>query len=126
MQPVVHYSMHFVVPLFIALLIDKNNYLKIFAILLSTMIMDVDHLFANPIFMANRCSINFHFMHHLYWLPIYISLIFFKGNFRIIGIGLSFHILTDFVDCMFMYQHCNTCFVNHSLLPAFKLLFGVR
>jgi Family of unknown function (DUF6122) len=126
MQPIIHYSMHFVVPLLFAWVIDKKNYLKIYAILLCTMLIDVDHLFANPIFMADRCSINFHVLHNLYFVPIYMALLFFKGTWRVVGIGLCFHIFTDFCDCAFMFQHCNTCFANHSLQALFQFIFNGR
>jgi hypothetical protein len=47
------------------------------------------------------------------------SLLFFRKPFRIIGIGLLFHMLTDFIDCLFMYSRCEECFAGS---PAIELL----
>lgn len=66
------------------------------------MLVDLDHLVANPIFQANRCSINFHPLHTYYAIMVYVILLFFRKPFNIIGIGLLFHMLTDFIDCMMM------------------------
>ncbi|MFT7037125.1 MAG: hypothetical protein ACJA2S_005667, partial [Cyclobacteriaceae bacterium] len=75
---------------------------KTYLILLATMLVDLDHLFANPIFDPNRCSVNFHFLHTYYAMACYVLLLFFKKPFRIIGIGLLFHMLTDYIDCLMM------------------------
>jgi hypothetical protein len=45
-------------------------------------------------------------------------LLFFRKPFRIIGIGLLFHMLTDFIDCLFM-SRCEECFAGS---PAIELL----
>ena len=63
------------------------------------MLIDVDHLFAVPIFDPNRCSINFHPLHTYWALGIYVALLFFRKT-RVIGVGLVFHLLTDFIDCL--------------------------
>ncbi len=66
--------------------------------MLATMLIDADHLLADPVFNPNRCSINFHPLHSYWVLTIYIGLLFFKKT-RIIAVGLVFHLFTDFVDC---------------------------
>ncbi len=83
------------------------------------MLVDIDHLFANPIFQANRCSINFHFLHTYYAMIVYVILLFFRKPFNIIGIGLLFHMLTDIIDCLIMYSACEECFTAS---PAIDLL----
>jgi len=88
-------------------------------ILIATMLVDLDHLVANPIFQANRCSINFHPLHTYYAMIVYVMLLFFRKPFNIIGIGLLFHMLTDFIDCMMMYANCKDCFLDS---PAIELL----
>lgn len=65
------------------------------------MLIDLDHLLANPIFDSNRCSINFHPLHSYYAIAIYIVLLFPKQT-RLIGFGLTIHILADTVDCALM------------------------
>ncbi len=66
-----------------------------------TMLIDLDHLFATPIFDPNRCSISFHPLHTYWALAVYVLLLFFKKT-RIIGIGLVLHIVADAIDCMWM------------------------
>jgi hypothetical protein len=102
MQSLIHYFLHFGFPLAIALVLFKKDWRKAYLILIATMLVDLDHLFANPIFDPNRCSINFHFLHTYYAMVLYVLLLFFKKPFRIIGIGLLFHMLTDYIDCWMM------------------------
>jgi predicted cobalt transporter CbtA len=94
----VHYFLHFVFPVFIALIFYRENWKKVYLILLATMLVDLDHLIANPVFDPQRGSIGFHFLHSYYAIAVYLVMLFFKGNIRIIGIGLLLHMLTDFQD----------------------------
>ncbi|PKP26125.1 MAG: hypothetical protein CVU03_04625 [Bacteroidetes bacterium HGW-Bacteroidetes-2] len=99
MQFIVHYGMHFMVPFAIAFLFFKTNNSKVYAIFLLAMLIDIDHLFATPIFEAGRCSIGFHPLHSYIAISGYGILLFFKKS-RIIGLALLWHILTDAVDCL--------------------------
>jgi hypothetical protein len=112
LQIFIHYGFHFLVPLLFAFLLNKKHYKKTYLILLCTMLIDIDHILASPVFLANRCSIGYHFFHTVYFFPIYIALLFCKNNWRIIGIGLCWHIITDFVDCIFIYKNCVHCVLN--------------
>jgi hypothetical protein len=102
MQTSIHYFLHFGFPLFIALIFFKQEWKIAYFLLLITMLIDLDHLLAMPVFEENRCSINYHPLHTYYAMLVYILLLFFPKPFRIIGIGLLFHMLTDFIDCLFM------------------------
>ena len=82
----IHYSLHFIFPLLISL------------IFLLSMLVDLDHLLANPIFQENRCSINFHPLHSYIAIGIYFVGLFFSKT-RILAIALLFHMLTDLIDC---------------------------
>ncbi|MEJ2113347.1 MAG: DUF6122 family protein, partial [Flavobacteriaceae bacterium] len=62
-QHVIHYGIHFLIPLIIALIFFKSKWKIAYLIMISTMLIDLDHLFSNPIFDPDRCSINFHPMH---------------------------------------------------------------
>ena len=66
-----------------------------------TMMIDIDHLLTTPVFDPNRCSINVHILHTYYAMIAYAGLLFFKKT-RIIAIGLLFHLLTDFQDCLWI------------------------
>jgi len=119
MQTFIHYFLHLGVPFLIAYVFFRKEWKKVYLILLATLLIDLDHLVANPIFQANRCSISFHPLHTYYAMIVYVILVFFRKPFNIIGIGLLLHILTDFVDCMMMYSKCKDCFID---APAIELL----
>src|SRR5690606_12432620 len=101
MQHLVHYGIHFGLPLAIALLFFKSKWKVAFLIMISTMLIDLDHLLATPIFDANRCSINFHPLHTYYAMVFYVVMLFFKKT-RLRGIGLATLILVDVVACSWM------------------------
>lgn len=69
--------------------------------MLATMLIDLDHLLADPIFSATRCSINFHPLHSYWAIVMYVLLAYFKKT-RIIAVGLILHIITDSIDCLWM------------------------
>ena len=95
---VIHYSLHFLVPLIFSLLFFRKNWRTVYLIFLASMLVDLDHLLANPIFAENRCSINFHPLHSYFAIGIYSLGLFFKKT-RILAIALLFHMLTDYIDC---------------------------
>lgn len=66
-----------------------------------TMVVDIDHLFANPIYDPNRCSIGFHPLHQPLPIAIYFVACFYPKT-RLIGIGLVIHMVLDGIDCQFM------------------------
>jgi hypothetical protein len=119
MQTFIHYFLHLAFPFFIAFLFFRKDWKIVYFILIATMLVDLDHLLANPIFQTNRCSINFHPLHTFYAMIVYVMLLFFRKPFHIIGIGLLFHMLTDFIDCLMMYSSCKNCFSDS---PAIELL----
>tara|TARA_R110002124_G_scaffold137727_6_gene300721 strand:- start:2133 stop:2441 length:309 start_codon:yes stop_codon:yes gene_type:complete len=94
----VHYSFHFIVPAIVAFIFFKENWKKVYLIFIATMLIDVDHLLANPIFDPNRCSINFHPLHSYIAIGFYFLLLIWKKS-RILGVGLLLHILADTIDC---------------------------
>ena len=99
LQAFIHCSLHLILPIFIALIFFKKNWKKAYFIMLLTMIVDLDHLLANPIYQADRCSINFHPLHSYYAIALYFIMSFFRKPFNIIGIGLVLHMIADFTDC---------------------------
>ncbi len=103
-QPILHYSLHFLFPFLIAWIFYREKWLKAGLIMVSTMLVDLDHLLANPIFDPNRCSINFHYLHTYWAIGFYAILLFFPKT-RIVSIGLLFHMLTDFQDCLWI-KYC--------------------
>lgn len=70
---------------------------------MSTMLVDLDHLLANPLYDPNRCSIGFHPLHQFIPIGIY-GLMLLHHKTRIVGLGLVIHMLLDLSDCMVMGQ----------------------
>lgn len=111
LQNLVHYSLHFLVIAAIAWWYDPRTWKRNYLILLATMLVDLDHLLADPIFHPGRCSIGFHYLHSAYVIPLYfIGATFLKRSlWKLVLIGLSFHMLTDFLDCIWMTSACSSC-----------------
>lgn len=93
--------MHFLVPGIIAYVFYKSQWEKVWIIFILTMLVDVDHLFATPIFDVYRCSINFHPLHSYYAILLYFLLLIPKKT-RVIAIALLFHMITDAIDCLWI------------------------
>jgi hypothetical protein len=105
MQFLVHYTLHLIFPAVIAWLFCREAWLKGYIILLLTMLVDLDHLLARPIFAACRCSINFHPLHSYYAMGLYLILLLPRKT-RLVAIGLLFHMLTDAIDCYWSSFNC--------------------
>lgn len=111
----VHILLHFVVPAAIAAAIARDRWLRVWLILIATMVVDVDHLLANPVYDPERCSIGFHPLHSSPALAGYLLLFVSPavarriGNGRVstvvstlglIGLGLVVHMVLDGADCL--------------------------
>ena len=95
---ILHYGLHYIAPAIIAFLFFRKEWLKVYFILILTMLVDLDHLLANPIFDPNRCSIGFHPLHSYIAIGIYFLGLFAKKT-NVIAIGLLLHMLADWLDC---------------------------
>ena len=98
---IVHYSLHFLLPGVIARVFFRDQRLWVWFVMVATMLVDLDHLLATPIFDANRCSIGFHPLHTWPIIGVYVVMCFFPET-RVVGIGLVMHMLTDAQDCLRM------------------------
>ncbi len=65
------------------------------------MLIDLDHILADPIFSATRCSIGYHPLHSYFAIGTFFVMFLIK-KMRIIATGLLLHIVTDLVDCIWM------------------------
>ena len=99
LQTCLHYSLHFLAPGLLAWLFFRDRWKKAWLIMVATMLVDLDHLLATPMFDPNRCSIGFHPLHSYPAIAVYFILLF-SPKTRIIAVGLLFHMLTDFQDCL--------------------------
>ncbi len=98
LQPLVHYSLHFLAPGLIAYVCCREHWKHAWLLMVATMLVDLDHLLATPVFDPDRCSIGYHPLHSAYAIGVYVLGLFFRPT-RIIATGLIFHMLTDFQDC---------------------------
>ena len=96
---IVHYGFHFLLPIVISICFYKNKWKQVYLLFIGTMLIDLDHLLASPIFDANRCSINFHPLHSFYAIGVYIIMLI-PNKIRVLGIALLLHMFTDYLDCI--------------------------
>jgi len=87
------------VPLPFAAGLYKKAWLKNYALMLTGLLIDIDHLLASPIYDAERCSIGFHPLHAPIPIVLY-TLLLLHPKTRALGIGLCLHILLDRADCL--------------------------
>ncbi len=93
-----HLLLHFLVPAFVAGAFFRPEWRKAFLVMIGTMLVDIDHLLANPIYDPERCSIAFHPL-HTYWAIGFYVLLCFPKQSRLVGIGLLIHMALDSLDC---------------------------
>ena len=113
LQTIVHYTLHFVAPLLLAYFFFPERRAKAYGVILLTMLVDLDHLLATPIFDPNRCSIGFHPLHSYPAIILYAIACFLPYQrwnmpwwLRAVAIGLIFHMFTDFQD-YYLWKYLN-------------------
>lgn len=96
---IVHYSCHLLLPLIFARLIWKENWHNAGLIMLGTMLIDLDHLLADPVFDPDRCSIGFHPLHTWWAATLYLALLAIPSwKWRAVSVGCFLHLGTDSID----------------------------
>ena len=99
---ILHVILHFLVPLAVAKTVWRKKWIRPFLIMAITIVVDLDHLLADPIFDPNRCSINVHPLHS--WPAIIVYLIcLLSPNLRIVSLGLLIHMTLDGTDCLLLF-----------------------
>ena len=98
-HPALHIALHFLIPGATAFLLFRHRWQQAWLVMGLTMIVDFDHLLANPFYDPNRCSINFHPLHSYPAIIFYFIIAAFP-RFRLIGLGLLLHMGIDFTDCI--------------------------
>jgi hypothetical protein len=88
------------VPLVVAWIFFRTTWQRSYLIMLATMLVDIDHLLANPIYDPTRCSIGFHPLHGFLPIGLYAVMCFIP-KVRLIGIGLIIHMALDSIDCFY-------------------------
>ena len=101
LMAVVHVVLHFAVPAAVARLAYPKSSWKAWLIMMAAMLIDLDHLLADPMYDPGRCSIGFHPLHLYPVIPLYVLLALWPKT-RLLGIGLLIHVFLDGVDCWWM------------------------
>jgi hypothetical protein len=104
-QFILHYFLHFIFPALIAWRFFPQRWKTVYLVFLLTMLVDLDHLVADPIFMACRCSIGFHPLHSWIACGIYLLMLLHPRT-RVVAIGLLMHMITDGIDCILSSYTC--------------------
>ncbi len=95
----IHILLHFIVPAIVVALFFRKEWKKAYFILIATMLVDLDHLLATPMYDPGRCSICFHPLHGFLPIALYFLLCFIP-RLRYVGIGLVIHMALDSLDCL--------------------------
>ena len=113
LRPVIHILLHLLIPAIVARLAYPARWQYVWLLMVATMLVDLDHLLAVPLYDPDRCSIGFHPLHTLPAIVVYI-VIFFIPKLRIISVGLLIHMALDTLDCVWMGKFNIETFVTSS------------
>jgi hypothetical protein len=94
-------ALHLLVPGIVARIAFPIRWQRAWVIMVGTMIVDMDHLLATPVFDPNRCSIGLHPLHTWPFIAIYLLMTAFPKT-RLVGLGLVIHMALDGLDCLSM------------------------
>jgi hypothetical protein len=92
---------HILVPALVARLAYPARWRYAWLIMLGTMVIDLDHLLATPIYNPRRCSIDLHPLHTWPAIVLYLGLTVCSRT-RLAGTGLLIHMVLDTIDCVWM------------------------
>jgi hypothetical protein len=93
-----HLVLHAAVPAAVALLFFRARWKRAWLIMLATMVVDLDHLLADPIYDPQRCGIGFHPLHSYPAIAVYVLLLV-PPLTRLPALGLVIHMALDALDC---------------------------
>ncbi len=100
-RSIIHVVLHLLVPGAVSRVAFKNRWLIAWLIMALTMMVDLDHLLADPIYDPNRCGIGFHPLHSYPAIGVYFFMALVP-KLRIIAIGLLIHMGLDITDCIWI------------------------
>ena len=100
-RPVFHLLLHIIIPGFVARYAFGKRWKRVWILMVVTMIVDLDHLIADPVYDPARCGIGFHPLHS------YLAIIFYlvltaAAKTRVVGLGLLIHMALDALDCVWI------------------------
>jgi hypothetical protein len=101
-RAVFHLVLHALVPLAIARVFFRERWRRAWLWMLAGWLIDIDHLWADPVYVPDRCSIGFHPLHRVPAIAVY-ALLLLPRRTRLLAIGLLVHIGLDGLDCAWMH-----------------------
>tara|TARA_B100000686_G_C15846416_1_gene505121 strand:- start:138 stop:449 length:312 start_codon:yes stop_codon:yes gene_type:complete len=101
-RTILHVILHFFVPFAVAKTFWREKWIRPFLIMAFTIVVDLDHLFTEPVFDPNRCSIGTHPLHTWPAFGVYITCLI-SPQLRIAALGLLIHMALDGADCLFLF-----------------------
>ena len=101
LRVVVHLLVHVALPGVVARVAFPERWWRAWVIMLATMLVDLDHLLADPVFDPDRCSIGFHPLHSWPAIAVY-GLMLVVPSLRIVATGLLLHMAADASDCLWL------------------------
>jgi hypothetical protein len=100
-RSIFHLLLHGAVPGAVAWLFFRPRWRLAWMVMLATMLVDLDHLLADPLYDPDRCSIGYHPLHTAPAIAAYAGLALLPRT-RLVGIGLLLHMALDAFDCALM------------------------
>jgi len=100
-RPLIHILLHLLVPGVAARILFPGRWKIAWALMALTIVVDLDHLLADPIYDPNRCSLGFHPLHSFPAMGIYAAAAVLPA-LRIAAVGLLLHMGLDGLDCIWM------------------------
>src|SRR5574341_1130306 len=95
---IVHLALHAALPGAVAWLLFRAQGRRAWLVMLATMLVDFDHLLADPVYDPNRCGIGLHPLHTVPAIAAYGVLAVLPFS-RVVGVGLLLHMALDLLDC---------------------------
>lgn len=111
-----HGLLHLLLPVVVAVALYRPRATRAAMILVAASVVDLDHLLADPVYDAARCSIGFHPLHSipaivfyglLFVIPLMAARTLDVSQLKpaaqathLVGLGLLLHMILDWGDCM--------------------------
>ena len=100
-RPVIHLLLHALVPLAIALVFFRPQWKRAWLWMLAGWLIDIDHLWADPLYDPSRCSIGFHPLHRMPAIVVYVLLLLPRRT-RLLAIGSLVLMGLGALDCAWL------------------------
>ncbi|MGH1344907.1 MAG: DUF6122 family protein [Nannocystales bacterium] len=98
-----HYGLHFGAPGALAWLLFRERWKTAWGLMVATMVVDADHLLADPVFEPDRMSVGFHPLHSYPAIALYALMLLVPcTRVRVVAVGLLFQMLPDAQDSLWV------------------------